>query len=157
MLFRSRIEAGKNFCNKLWNASRFRQMSGPAGDNRSLGAILARLDPAKLDDDDHALLAALLDTMTVLEKSFAGFEFAAATQKLYGFFWNDFCDWYVEVAKARVQDPAAQSHALAMQDLVIRQFLLLFEPFAPFITEELWHLLGYGAEGSFLQIGRAHV
>ena len=146
-----RIEAGKNFCNKLWNASRFRQMSGPAGDNRSLGAILARLDPAKLDDDDHALLAALLDTMTVLEKSFAGFEFAAATQKLYGFFWNDFCDWYVEVAKARVQDPAAQSHALAMQDLVIRQFLLLFEPFAPFITEELWHLLGYGAEGSFLQ------
>jgi valyl-tRNA synthetase len=146
-----RIEAGKNFCNKLWNAARFRQMSGPAGDNRTLGAILARLDPAKLDDDDHALLAALLETMAVLEKSFAGFEFAAATQKLYGFFWNDFCDWYVEVAKARVQDPTAQGHALAMQDLVIRQFLLLFEPFAPFITEELWHLLGYGAEGSFLQ------
>jgi valyl-tRNA synthetase len=149
-----RIEAGKNFCNKLWNAARFRQMSGPAGDNRTLGAILARIDPAKLDDDDHALLAALLDTTAVLEKSFAGFEFAAATQKLYGFFWNDFCDWYVEVAKARVQDPAAQGHALAMQDLVIRQFLLLFEPFAPFITEELWHLLGYGSEGTFLQQAR---
>ncbi|MEN9663552.1 MAG: hypothetical protein RL324_2501 [Verrucomicrobiota bacterium] len=146
-----RIEVGKNFCNKLWNAARFRQMSGPAGDNLALASILARLDPTKIDDDDHALLAALVDTMAVLEKSFVGFEFAAATQKLYGFFWNDFCDWYVEVAKSRVQDPTAQAHVLAMQDLVIREFLLLFEPFAPFITEELWHLLGYGAEGSFVQ------
>jgi valyl-tRNA synthetase len=146
-----RVEAGKNFCNKLWNASRFRQMSGPAGDNRTLAAILGRLDATKVDDDDHALLAALVDTMAVLEKSFAGFEFAVATQRLYGFFWNDFCDWYVEVAKSRVQDPAAQAHVLAMQDLVIREFLLLFEPFAPFITEELWHLLGYGPEGSFVQ------
>jgi valyl-tRNA synthetase len=70
---------------------------------------------------------------------------------LYSFFWNDFCDWYVEVAKARLQDPAAQAHVLAVQDLVIRQFLLLFEPFAPFITEELWHLLGYQRDGRLLQ------
>ncbi|MDF9826275.1 valyl-tRNA synthetase [Ereboglobus sp. PH5-10] len=161
-----RIEGGKNFCNKLWNACRFRQMSsGSAGvppadkerpapcqaDNSSLDAILARLNPAQLDDDDHALLGALLDTMRVLERSFAEFEFATATQRLYSFFWNDFCDWYVEVAKTRVQDPAAKTHALAMQDLVIREFLLLFAPFAPFITEELWHLLGYGAANDLLQ------
>jgi len=147
----SRIESGKNFCNKLWNACRFRQMSGPMSDNASLAGILARLDPARADDDDHALLAALLDTMRVLERSFREFEFAAATQKLYAFFWSDFCDWYVEVAKTRVQDEAARDHVLAVQDLVIRQFLLLFEPFAPFITEELWHQLGYGAADSFLQ------
>jgi valyl-tRNA synthetase len=138
-----RIEGGKNFCNKIWNACRLRQMSGEMSDNSSLSAILARVDAAKLDDDDHALLGALLDTMRTLERGFADFEFAGATQRLYSFFWNDFCDWYVEVAKARLQDPVAKVHVLAIQDLVIREFLLLFEPFAPFITEELWHLLGY--------------
>ena len=147
----TRVEAGKHFCNKLWNACRFRQMSGEMADNSSLAAVLGRLDPAHLDDDDHALLGALLDTLSTLEKSFAGFEFAGATQRLYSFFWNDFCDWYVEVAKARLQEPAAKAHVLAVQDLVIREFLLMFEPFAPFITEELWHLLGYGAEKSFVQ------
>ncbi len=147
----ARIEGGKNFCNKLWNASRFRQMSGPMADNTSLDAIVARLDPAQFDEDDHAILGALLDTMRTLERSFAEFEFATATQKLYAFFWTDFCDWYVEVAKTRVQDAAAQPHVLAVQDLVIRQFLLLFEPFAPFITEELWHEMGYGAAAAFLQ------
>jgi valyl-tRNA synthetase len=142
-----RIESGKNFCNKLWNACRFRQMNGAMSDNSSLAAILARIDASKLDDDDHALLVALLDTMKTVERGFTDFEFAGATQRLYSFFWNDFCDWYVEVAKSRVQDPAIKDHALAVQDLVIRQFLLLFEPFAPFITEELWSLLGYAPAG----------
>jgi valyl-tRNA synthetase len=142
-----RIESGKNFCNKVWNACRFRQMSGAMSDNTSLDAILARLDASKLDDDDHALLVALVDTMKTVERGFTDFEFAGATQRLYSFFWNDFCDWYVEVSKARVQDPAAKDHALAMQDLVIREFLLMFEPFAPFITEELWSLLGYAPAG----------
>jgi valyl-tRNA synthetase len=146
-----RIEGGRNFCNKLWNACRFRQMSGEMSDNSSLDAIAARLQPALFDEDDHAILAALTDTMRVLEESFAGFEFAAATQKLYSFFWGDFCDWYVEVSKAKLQDPQRKANCLAIQDLVIREFLLLFEPFAPHITEELWHLLGYGAEGSYLQ------
>src|SRR6185436_7147101 len=104
-----RVEAGKNFCNKLWNACRFRQMNGPMSDNRSLEGILARVEPARMDDDDHALLGALVETMATLERSFADFEFATATQRLYAFFWNDFCDWYVEVAKSRVQDPAAQA------------------------------------------------
>jgi valyl-tRNA synthetase len=149
-----RIETGKNFCNKLWNACRFRTMSGEMSDNTTLDAILARLDPVQFDEDDHAILGATLDAMRTLEKSFAEFEFAAATQKLYTFFWNDFCDWYVEVAKTRVQDPAAKEHALAVQDLVIRQFLMLFEPFGPFIAEELWHQLGYGAEGCFVQDNR---
>lgn len=150
-----RIEAGKNFCNKLWNACRFRQMQGDMNDNTTLDAVLARLDPEQLDDDDHALLGALIDTLRTVERGFASFEFAGVTQRLYSFFWSDFCDWYVEVAKARVQDEAARGHVLAMQDLVIREFLLMFEPFAPFITEELWHLLGYArpdpVKGSFLQ------
>jgi len=145
-----RIEGGKNFCNKLWNACRFRQMSGDMADNSSCGAILARLEPAKFDADDHAILDRLLTTTREVDRCFGEFEFSAAVQALYGFFWNDFCDWYVEVSKSKLQDPATKANCLAIQDLVLRQILLLLHPFTPFITEELWHLLGYGAEGTFL-------
>jgi valyl-tRNA synthetase len=66
-----RIEGGKNFCNKLWNACRFRQMSGPAGDNSSQKAILARIDPAKFDADDHAILDRLLSTTREVDRCFS--------------------------------------------------------------------------------------
>jgi valyl-tRNA synthetase len=145
-----RIESGKNFCNKLWNACRFRQMSGDSADNSSLAAVLARLEPAKFDADDHAILDRLLATTRAVDQAFANFEFSNAVQTLYGFFWNDFCDWYVEVSKAKLQDASTKANCLAIQDLVLRQTLLLLHPFTPFITEELWHLLGYGAEATFL-------
>ncbi|HZP60749.1 MAG TPA: valine--tRNA ligase [Opitutaceae bacterium] len=145
-----RIEFGKNFCNKLWNACRFRQLSGPAGDNASLAAIAARLDAAKFDADDHAILDRILATTRDLEKCFREFEFSAGIQALYGFFWNDFCDWYVEVSKAKLQSDETRANCLAIQDLVLRQTLLLLHPFIPFITEELWQLLGYGTADTFL-------
>jgi valyl-tRNA synthetase len=145
-----RIESGKNFCNKLWNACRFRQMSGEAGDNASLSTILARLSPEKFDADDHAILQRLLATTREVERCFAEFEFSAAVQALYGFFWNDFCDWYVEVSKSKLQEADTKATCLAIQDMVLRQTLLLLHPFIPFITEELWHQLGYGPEGSFI-------
>ncbi len=156
-----RIEGGKNFCNKLWNACRFREMNGEMADNSSLGAILARVEPAKFDADDHAILDRLLGTTREVDRCFTEFEFSAAVQAIYGFFWNDFCDWYVEVSKSKLQppssqdsgaprDPAEKANCLAIQDLVLRQTLLLLHPFTPFITEELWHLLGYGSEGTFL-------
>jgi len=159
-----RIEGGKNFCNKLWNACRFRQMSGQfaQGNNASFEAILARLTPEHFDADDHAIFARLIETTAEVEKCFAHFEFSAAVQHLYSFFWNDFCDWYVEVSKAKVQPSAQISSSFALQandglptssppieqsatvqDLVLRQVLLLLHPFIPFITEELWQLLGY--------------
>jgi valyl-tRNA synthetase len=78
-------------------------------------------------------------------------EFTAYSQGLYTFFWGDFCDWYVEASKARLADPALRDNCLAVQDLVLRQFLLMLHPIAPFITEELWHLLGYGTEKDFIQ------
>ena len=145
-----RIEGGKNFCNKLWNASRFRQMSGPAGDNASAAAIIARLNPAAFDADDHAILDRLLATTKAVERAFAEFEFSAAVQELYAFFWNDFCDWYVEVSKTKLQAEATKGNCLALQDLVLRQTLLLLHPFIPFITEELWDRLGYAAPGTLL-------
>jgi len=147
-----RIEGGKNFCNKLWNACRFRQMSGPAGDNASLRAILARVDPAVFDADDHAILERLLGTVREVDRCFREYEFSAAAQALYGFFWNDFCDWYVEVSKSRLKLENVRTTCLALQDLVLRQTLLLLHPFIPFITEELWSELGYaGPRAGFIE------
>jgi valyl-tRNA synthetase len=146
-----RIETGRNFSNKLWNACRFRQMSGPTGDNRSLEAILARIDPAKLDLYDHWILSRMVETTASIEKIFENYDLSQMTQALYAFFWGDFCDWYVEASKAKLQGDAAQT-SLAVQDLVIRQTLLLLEPLMPHITEELWHNLGYLGEGQkFIQ------
>ena len=146
-----RIESGKNFCNKLWNACRFRQMSGGMADNSSLSAILSRLKAANFDADDHAILDRMLGVTREVDRNFAQFEFSAAVQALYGFFWNDFCDWYVEVSKTKLQSPGLKENCLAIQDLVLRQTLLMLHPFIPFITEELWHLLGYATEGTFIE------
>ncbi len=146
-----RIEGGKNFCNKLWNACRFRQMSGEPDPSVTLPPILARLDVAKFDADDHAILDRLLTTTREVDRCFLEFEFSAAAQTLYGFFWNDFCDWYVEVSKSKLQSPVTKFNCLAIQDIVLRQTLLLLHPFIPFITEELWQLLGYGRPNSFIE------
>ena len=145
------VELGRNFCNKLWNASRFRQMSGPMLDNSSLEAIVARIDPALCDADDHAILDGLVRLVRACSESLASYEFNAYTQALYAFFWNDFCDWYVEVAKTRLADDALRGNVLAIQDLCLRQFLLCLAPLTPFIAEELYHLLGYISDGEFLQ------
>jgi valyl-tRNA synthetase len=146
-----RIEGGKNFCNKLWNAARFRQMSGPMGDNSSLQAIVGRLEPDKFDADDETILEKLRWLEGGIGASFETFEFAEATQRLYTFFWNDFCDWYVEVSKTKLQSPDTKGNCLAIQDLVLRQSLLLLHPIIPFITEELWQILGYGSGGRFIE------
>ena len=146
-----RVAQGRNFCNKLWNAARFRQMSGPMADNSSLAAVAARLKAAQLDDDDFAILQGLAELTDATAKNLEDHEFTAYAQGLYAFFWGDFCDWYVEASKARLKDPALLGSCLAVQDLVLRQFLLLLHPVAPFISEELWHLLGYGAENDFIQ------
>ena len=148
------VELGRNFCNKLWNASRFRQMSGPMLDNSSLEAIVARVDPALCDADDHAILDGLVRLVRGCADALANYEFNAYTQALYAFFWNDFCDWYVEVAKTRLADDALRGNVLAIQDLCLRQFLLCLAPLTPFIAEELYHLLGYIPEGEFLQSQR---
>src|SRR6185312_5410609 len=64
--------------------------------------------------------------------------------------WNDFCDWYVEVSKSKLQSPDTKANCLAIQDFALRQTLLLLHPFIPFITEELWRQLGFGGEGELL-------
>ena len=146
-----RVGQGRNFCNKLWNAARFRQMSGPMDDNSTLAAVVSRIKAAQLDDDDFAILQGLAELTDSTTKNLDEHEFTAYAQGLYSFFWGDFCDWYVEASKARLRDAALVDNCLAVQDLVLRQFLLLLHPVAPFISEELWHLLGYGTEKDFIQ------
>jgi len=146
-----RVELGRNFCNKLWNACRFRQMQGEILDNTSVKNILSRIDSAKLDDDDNAILLSLFNTIQLVEKDLESYQFNSATQNIYSFFWNDFCDWYLEVSKSRMSDEASKNTILAIQDLCIRQVLLLLHPFTPFITEELWHSLSFGKDKEYIQ------
>lgn len=151
-----RIQIGRNFCNKLWNAARFRQMSAPEGastpDNSSLEAIRTRIDPALLDDYDQWILARLGNVTREVASCFSGYDLAPLTHLIYGFFWGDFCDWYVEASKGKLRGADAQrDHCLAIQDLVLRQVLQLANPVIPHITEELWQGLGYAAGATYIQ------
>ncbi len=147
-----RIEIGRHFSNKLWNASRFRQMSGPMADNSSLESILKRINPELCDDYDHWILYRLIETTGEIEKCFHQYELAPLTHLIYGFFWSDFCDWYVEASKSKLGGEAVlRNNCLAIQDLALRQILQLAHPVIPHITEELWKGLGYDGEIPFIQ------
>ena len=148
-----RIEIGRNFCTKLWNACRFRQMAGGAAEAQSLEAIIDRLAGSQLEGYGNWILFRLLQTMEEIEGQFARFEMHQLTHSLHNFFWGDFCDWYVEAAKAMLQSKDDPRHdaALAVSDLVIRHSLLLLHPIMPHITEELWQAMGYSVDGKFVQ------
>jgi valyl-tRNA synthetase len=111
------------------------------GDRTSLAAIVDRIDGSALEADDFALLGKLLNMMDELDGAMGEYEFSRAVQILYAFFWNYYCDWYIEVSKIRMDGTV-----LAIHDLVLRELLLLFHPFIPFVTEELWHEHGYGTK-----------
>ena len=102
-----RVELGRNFCNKLWNACRFRQMSGEIADNSSVEKIVSRIDKSKLDSDDLAVLTSLINASKAIDKDYEEYQFNSITQRLYSFFWTDFCDWYLEVSKSRLSDESA--------------------------------------------------
>ncbi|MDR0418159.1 MAG: valine--tRNA ligase [Puniceicoccales bacterium] len=134
-----RVAQGKKLCTKLWNSFRFRQQGSMEGDRGSLAAIVERIDSSALETDDMAILGKLLETMDEFEHAMADYEFNRALQILYTFFWNDYCDWYIEISKMR-----ANGTVWVVHDLILRQLLLLFHPFIPFVTEELWQRHGYG-------------
>ena len=134
------VELGRNFCNKLWNACRFRQMQGgePEGEIR----------PELLTSDDKWILLRLDRAIREIDQAFAEYRFSEAAGVLYRFFWSEYCDWYTEASKAVLQgqDEAQKANTLAVIDFVLSHTLRLFHPFLPFITEELWHGLGYNRE-----------
>ena len=131
------IELGRNFCNKLWNACRFRQMQG--------GEVQGELDPSQLTSDDKWILLKLDQAIRELTDSLKEYKFSEAANTLYRFFWSEFCDWYLEASKAALHgaNEARKTSTLAVLDFVLSHTLRLFHPFLPFIAEELWHGMGY--------------
>jgi len=134
------VELGRNFCNKLWNACRFRQMQG--------GEVQGEIDVNKLRSDDKWVLLKLHAAIKELDAAFAEYKFSDATATLYRFFWTEYCDWYVESSKAVLQgtNEGMKANVLAVIDFVLSHTLRLFHPFLPFITEELWHGMGYAQD-----------
>jgi valyl-tRNA synthetase len=134
------VELGRNFCNKLWNACRYRQMQG--------GETQGEIDPALLTSDDKWILRRLDTAVGEITAAFDEYRFNEATQVLYRFLWSEYCDWYLEATKAVLQgqDTARKANTLAIIDFVLSHALRLLHPFLPFITEELWHGLGYNQD-----------
>ncbi|MGA3266742.1 MAG: valine--tRNA ligase [Verrucomicrobiota bacterium] len=163
------VELGRNFCNKLWNACRFRQMVGSApASGASAGAppaeIQAEINPSLLTSDDKWILLKLDAAIREINAAFAEYKFSDATATLYRFFWSEYCDWYVEASKAvlgsaecgvrSAEQEARRANTLAVIDFVLSHTLRLFHPFLPFITEELWQGMGYSDDMPELQGGR---
>jgi valyl-tRNA synthetase len=168
------VELGRNFCNKLWNACRFRQMmssaavpaapglEGKATESRrdacATFEVQGEINPQLLTSDDKWILLKLDQAIREITNAFAEYKFSEATATLYRFFWSEYCDWYVEASKAvltsrdaksETQDPRDAKHranTLAVIDFVLSHTLRLFHPFLPFITEELWHGMGYAED-----------
>jgi valyl-tRNA synthetase len=134
------VELGRNFCNKLWNACRFRQMQ--AGD------VEGEIHPLLLASDDKWILLKLDQAITELTGAIDKYKFNESAQILYRVFWSEYCDWYLEASKSAMSggDPAVKANTLAVIDFVLSNMLRLFHPFMPFITEELWRGLGYHEE-----------
>jgi valyl-tRNA synthetase len=140
------VELGRNFCNKLWNACRFRQMQG--------GEVQGEINPKLLTTDDKWILLKLDLAIREITTALNDYNFNIAVQVLYRFFWSEYCDWYVEASKAILSgnvaataaDGPLRANKLAVIDFVLSHTLRLFHPFLPFITEELWHGLGYAVD-----------
>jgi valyl-tRNA synthetase len=142
------IEEGRNFANKLWNACRFRQLQGPTalpGQYQVSGGSL----PAEGEWSPYSahIITRLNEAISRIEASYADYLFTDVAQALYDFFWSEFCDRYLEAAKAELQssDTAVRAGCLAVIDHVLSTVLKLLHPFMPHITEELWSRMGFGA------------
>ena len=135
-----KVEASRNFANKLWNASRFVHMNIDDYDVKN------EL-PEKLEAEDKWIISTLNTYTKEIRENLDKFELGIAVQKLYDFIWDCFCDWYIELAKSRLQSEG-ESAQNARQVLVwvLTKILLLLHPFMPFITEEIWQSLPHEGE-----------
>ncbi|MGN1112568.1 MAG: valine--tRNA ligase [Acutalibacteraceae bacterium] len=134
-----KVEACRNFANKLWNASRFVHMNI---DDYSVTNEL----PEKLEAEDKWIINTLNNTAKEVNENIKNFELGIAVQKVYDFIWDCYCDWYIELAKARLQSDSAQN-ARQVLVWVLDKALKLLHPFMPYITEEIWQTLPH-AESS---------
>ncbi len=143
-----RCEAMRNFANKLWNASRYVLMNVPEGAVNQLPAT------DKLEIADKWVLSKLNTLIAEVTDNLERYELGIAVQKIYDFIWDTYCDWYIELTKARLYGDNTESKETATQVLVyvLDQILRLLHPFMPFITEEIWQTIPH--EGDALIIAQ---
>jgi len=136
-----RVEASRNFANKIWNAARFILMN--LSESESEPHI-----PDALALEDQWILSQYNALVSGVTESLEKFELGLAVQKLYDFIWDVFCDWYIEIAKIRLngEDEAAKATVKAVLVYVMSNTLKLLHPFMPFITEEIWQTLPHEGE-----------
>ena len=143
-----RAEGYKNFCNKLWNASRFALMN-------TEGCRFAGV-PQPRTDAEKWILARLAAVTAQAQEHFAAYRFDLLAQVLYEFAWNGFCDWFVELAKPALQGEDSQAAASTRHTLlyVLESLLRLLHPLVPFVTEELWRQVAprLGVEGDSISL-----
>ncbi len=138
-----KVEANRNFANKVWNAGRFVISGiGTLEDGRSgIGGRTAKLSTTKLPVytlADSWIWAKMQKLVRDVERLFQGFQYGEAGRQIYEFFWSDFADWYVEIAKQQMQKAETREQTIDMLVRVLDTSLRLLHPFTPFITEELW-------------------
>ena len=136
-----RIEACSNFANKLWNAARFVHMN--IDDHEVKNEL-----PEELHTEDKWILSTLNNVAKEVNENLEKFELGIAVQKVYEFIWDCYCDWYIELVKARLFNDADDSYIAAEQVLlyVLDQILRLLHPFMPYVTEEIWQTIPHEGE-----------
>lgn len=139
-----KVEACRNFANKLWNASRFVHMNIDDYD------IKNEL-PSELETEDKWILHTLNNVAKEMNENIQSFELGIAVSKIYDFIWDCYCDWYIELAKARLQGEKAQS-ARQVLVWVLDKALKLLHPFMPFITETIWQTLPHADNGETIML-----
>lgn len=135
-----KTEESRNFCNKIWNATRFVLMNVEGTPTK----------PENLEPVDKWLLHRLSETSKDVEANYGCYNFQAACQSLYKFFWNDVCDWYIEVCKPRLQDPSQRETPQWVLLTAFDAFLKMLHPVMPFISEELYAFLPVENKASFV-------
>ena len=133
-----RFELGRNFCNKLWNAARFALLN------------LEGYQPAPVADDELAvedrwILSRLATVTRQTTEALEAYRYADAARVLYDFAWNEFCSFYVEMVKSRLQAEATRPLAQRVLAHALDVLLRLLHPVVPFVTEEVWQALGHAA------------
>ena len=138
-----KCEAMRNFANKIWNASRFVMMNLTITENKL---------PDTLEPEDKWILCRLGEVIGEVTENMEAYELGVASSKVYDFIWSDYCDWYIELTKARLQGEDEWAKVQAQQVLVyvLTETLKLLHPFMPFITEEIWQALPH--QGDFLML-----
>ncbi|MBW6457554.1 MAG: valine--tRNA ligase, partial [FCB group bacterium] len=135
----NQIEVGRNFMNKLWNASRFVLMN--IDDNKNVGSDLP--GEKDLETADRWILTRMKETIRSLDKNLSAYRFNDAAKDVYDFTWSSFCDWYIELIKPRLYgtDSKKKESAITTAVYVLRNILKIMHPYAPFISEEIWQSL----------------